>query len=61
MGNGTGPIELDTKIVNIMKWFGAAIIVTGLITNSLILLIMSRTKIGSKYKRYHASLILIMN
>ena len=49
MANDSELVELYVKIVNIVKWPNAAIIVTGLITNSLILLILSRTKIGSKY------------
>ena len=39
----------DKPVKNVAKWINTMIIILGLITNTLILVILSRRKIGSKY------------
>ena len=40
----------DKPVKNVAKWINTMIIILGLITNTLILVILSRRKIGSKYE-----------
>lgn len=44
----------DKPVKNVAKWINTMIIILGLITNTLILVILSRRKIGSKYWSYKA-------